>query len=301
MSKLAIIIPYYKLTFFRETLESLKNQTDKRFHVYIGNDASRENPEELLKEFMGDFKFTYQEFKKNIGASSLTQQWDRCINMMKDEEWFMILGDDDYLGINVVEEFYKDIEYINVNHNVVRFSLQVVDEASLVISEICINPIIEKPFDAHFKKVSGEVIGSLSEYIFRKSAYLKFRFKEYDLAWGSDNRAVIDFSEKKTIYSINEAFVSFRISKSNITGSGDVEIKNRSLARQRRDLFADYKNDLNAEQKEKLLHEYENILFSCGRLEVGYYIDLLTWRYIYGNKSKLIISFKSVVAKFLKL
>jgi hypothetical protein len=33
---LAIIIPYYKLTFFLATLESLANQTDNRFTVYIG-------------------------------------------------------------------------------------------------------------------------------------------------------------------------------------------------------------------------------------------------------------------------
>lgn len=37
---LAIIIPYYKFTFFEATLQSLANQTDQRFKVYIGDDAS---------------------------------------------------------------------------------------------------------------------------------------------------------------------------------------------------------------------------------------------------------------------
>ena len=32
---LAIVIPYFKLTFFEETLQSLANQTDQRFKVYI--------------------------------------------------------------------------------------------------------------------------------------------------------------------------------------------------------------------------------------------------------------------------
>lgn len=40
---LAIVIPYYKLTFFEETLQSLANQSDKRFKVYIGDDASPED------------------------------------------------------------------------------------------------------------------------------------------------------------------------------------------------------------------------------------------------------------------
>ena len=34
---LAIVIPYYKYTFFEETLISLSNQTDKRFKIYIGD------------------------------------------------------------------------------------------------------------------------------------------------------------------------------------------------------------------------------------------------------------------------
>jgi hypothetical protein len=34
---LAIVIPYYKRTFFEETLQSLANQTDKRFQVFIGD------------------------------------------------------------------------------------------------------------------------------------------------------------------------------------------------------------------------------------------------------------------------
>jgi hypothetical protein len=39
---LAIVIPYYKIRFFEATLQSVAIQTDKRFKVYIGNDASDE-------------------------------------------------------------------------------------------------------------------------------------------------------------------------------------------------------------------------------------------------------------------
>lgn len=41
---LAIVIPYYKINYFEETLKSLSNQTDKKFKVYIGNDASENDP-----------------------------------------------------------------------------------------------------------------------------------------------------------------------------------------------------------------------------------------------------------------
>jgi glycosyltransferase involved in cell wall biosynthesis len=47
--KLTIVIPYYKSTLFEKTLQSLANQTNKIFTVYIGDDASLKNPIILIK------------------------------------------------------------------------------------------------------------------------------------------------------------------------------------------------------------------------------------------------------------
>ena len=56
---LAIVIPYYKLTFFEETLKSISNQTNNKFKVYLGNDASSENLNIILKNSEGNFDFVY--------------------------------------------------------------------------------------------------------------------------------------------------------------------------------------------------------------------------------------------------
>ena len=136
MKKLAVIIPYFKIAFFRETLESLATQTDQRFNVYIGNDASPENPEDLLKEFEGKFNFVYKKFEENLGCTSLTKQWARCIEMMNDEEWMMILGDDDILGSNVVSEFYVQLSQLEPSTNIIRFSLQIINQHSIPIKEL---------------------------------------------------------------------------------------------------------------------------------------------------------------------
>ena len=112
---LAIIIPYYKLVFFEETLQSLADQTDERFKVYIGDDASPENPTEIVKQYRGKFDFVYHRFETNLGSISLPQQWERCIALTADEEWIMILGDDDYLGENVVEQFYAHLQEFKSN------------------------------------------------------------------------------------------------------------------------------------------------------------------------------------------
>ena len=50
---LAIVIPAYKGTFLQETLESVARQTDRRFHLYIGDDCSPHGLKEIVKGFRG--------------------------------------------------------------------------------------------------------------------------------------------------------------------------------------------------------------------------------------------------------
>ena len=59
---LAIVIPYYKKTFFRETMESIAAQTCKDFVLYIGDDASPENPKEILEEYKDKIQIVYHRF-----------------------------------------------------------------------------------------------------------------------------------------------------------------------------------------------------------------------------------------------
>lgn len=228
---LAIIIPYYKLTFFEETLQSLAHQTDQRFKVYIGDDASPENPTYLLANYQGNFDFVYHRFESNLGGISLTQQWERCIALTGEEEWLMILGDDDYLGKNVVQRFYNQLPKFQFNANVVRFATQLVYEVDHSKSKIYTHPVWESATDAFYRKFRRVTMSSLSEYVFSKKAYERHSFYDYPLAWNSDDQAWLDFSEDKPIYSINEAIVYPRMSAINITGKSDNwKLKNESSA-----------------------------------------------------------------------
>ena len=88
---LTIVIPYYKIDFFEETLISIANQTDKRFNVYIGDDTSPDNPSLLLDKFKDSFNFNYKRFDSNLGSISLVKQWHRCIDLVQDEEMLEIV------------------------------------------------------------------------------------------------------------------------------------------------------------------------------------------------------------------
>ena len=76
----------------------------------------------MLKRYYGEFDFIYHRFETNLGGTSLVQQWERCIDMVAEEEWIMILGDDDTIGYNCVASFYEHIREVEQQKiNVIRF------------------------------------------------------------------------------------------------------------------------------------------------------------------------------------
>ena len=228
---LAIIIPYFKYTFLDATLFSLAEQTCQDFKVYVGDDASLESPIDLLKKYEGKFDCEYHRFQNNIGGISLVQQWERCIALTGNEQWLMILGDDDVLGENVVEEFYKNLPAVGkAGINVARFATQVIDEAGNSISGIYEHPELEKAADSFLRKFKGKTRSSLSEYVFSRDSYLKFGFRDYPLAWHSDDMAWLEFADGNPILSINMALAFIRVSTVSISGKEDnLEQKTKAM------------------------------------------------------------------------
>ncbi|WP_051884500.1 glycosyltransferase family 2 protein [Chryseobacterium luteum] len=227
---LAVIVPYYKKSFFSETLKSIEAQTDKRFNVYIGNDASPEDPEDLINQILKNTSYTYFPYKENLGGKNLALQWERVIGEAKNEEWIMILGDDDILENNVVEMFYKNLETIQDNKiSLVKFSQYIIDENGSQTRKPTHMEDIVSSKDFLIKKISSQFPNSLSENIFSKEIYLKYRFKKFPLAWHSDDLAILEFSDLKDFLFIHDAKVGVRISSESISGM-DNTTRDKQLA-----------------------------------------------------------------------
>lgn len=262
---LAIVIPYYNIKFFESTLESLCNQTDHRFKVYIGNDASPETPLTLINQYKDRLKISYKDFKSNLGNISLVKHWDRCINLINDEGWIMILGDDDILGKNVVEEFYKCMECFNGNSNIIRFASQIIDDQDNLSSIVFQHPEWEIPLDSYLRKVKGTSRSSLSEYIFSKKSYIQYKFHHYPLAWHSDDRAWFEFSLGKKIFTINNAVVLIRISNNSISGRIDnIGIKNKATLSFYKFLISQQLIELTEDQENFIINMCKNHLKKSG-------------------------------------
>jgi len=277
---LAIVIPFFKITFFEDTLQSLANQTNKNFKVYIGDDASPENPKYLLEIYKDTFIYHYKRFDSNLGGESLTKQWERCIDMVGNEGWIMVLGDDDTISNNFVEAFYNNLDELNrLKIDVVRYTTVVINEHGEEISKTHKHPKLETSTDFLMRKLKGGTRSSLSEFIFKREVLENIKFKNLPLAWYSDYLAVLECSNFGNMYTINEAIVSFRLSGLNITGKrNDLTLKNVATFNFYYHLLANRSNFFNKTQKETLYFMLEKT-FLDNKKELNFWI-LFTKLYV---------------------
>lgn len=288
---LAIVVPYYKLAYFEDTIRSLSAQTDKRFKVYIGDDASPEDCSWLLEKYRGTFNFVYERFDENLGSASLVKQWDRCIELTADEKWIMILGDDDFVAPNLVSSFYKHVENFTNHANVLRFAKQIIFEKTKSISDIQSHQVWEDASTSYYNRLIGITTSSLSEYMFTREVYNKYKFYDFPLAWHSDDRAWLEFTDYKPIYTINEAIVTVRSSFINIGGKSDNRaIKNLAVLSFFRFLVNEKLSLFNKIQAIRILREYENSIKRVRAINIYDRVELLPF-YMKNFDAKVFISF----------
>ena len=275
---LAIIIPYYKKAYFRECLKSLYEQTNKDFKVYIGDDASPEDPSDIIEDFKDSLDITYYRFDENLGSISLTRQWHRCIDLSRDERWLMILGDDDYISENYVDEFYKSLEEIEkLDIKVVRFASKIIRSPSGEVSKLYKHPKIERSTDFFFRKFLKFSRGSLTEQIFRRDAFKKYGFRDFPLGWGADNFAWLDFTEFGSVYAINTATAYFRISEQNISRGGyNDEVKQQVKYFYFSLIIARYLQEFKKEQRLPLLLFYEQVVYFSGKATFKFWYKMIS-------------------------
>jgi len=297
---ITIVIPYYKIVFFRETLLSLANQTDQSFHVYIFDDNSPDDPRDLLLEFEERFSFSYHKFTENIGCISLPSQWKRCLDLIKREEWCMILGDDDVLEKNVIQDFHHHLNEINrSNIDVVRFSTVVIDENNNKISNAFTHPIIENSVDSLMRKIKNLTRSSLSEYMFRTNNFDHYTFKDYPNGLFSDDILILNHTSFKKIFTINSSVVKIRKSKVNLSGELKLDNRDVSLLQFYKTLLIELKEKFDKSQITYIEYKLEREVFNHTKISI---LIFLTKYYLRHFKFLKLISLVSrIIIKVPKL
>lgn len=217
MKQLAIVIPAYKIDFFRATLDSLAAQTCKDFTVYVGDDCSSSDFGGLIEEYKERLDIRYTRFETNLGGKDLVAQWTRCIDLTEREPWLWLFSDDDVMGERCVEAFYQVIKSDNI-YDIYHFDIDAIDAYSNVVFECRRFPDVLSSLDFYKKKEKDDIDSFVVEYIFSRKVYEETGgFQNFELAWGADIATWVKFSYYTGIKNIPCARVYWRKSDANIT------------------------------------------------------------------------------------
>lgn len=231
MKQLAIIIPAYKVTFFRKAVASIAAQTCKDFTLYVGNDNSSDEIENICNEYSDKIDIRYHKFSENLGGHDLVAQWERCIDLSEGEPWIWLFSDDDMMSPDCVECFYEEIRN-GANFDIYHVNVDVVDEEDNIIRHTYFPPLVTSR-DFLRAKLQGRISSYVVEYIFNRQAFMSLgRFQKFDMAWSSDDATWIKLSLEKGIKTIEgECKVKWRKSGENISPNNqNVSIVKRKIA-----------------------------------------------------------------------
>jgi glycosyltransferase involved in cell wall biosynthesis len=217
---LTIIVVAYRKKYLREVLESFAGQTSKDFSLHIVDDASPHDLQAVIATFEDKLNIKYIRCQENYGGTSLTKQWQRAVEICDPKEWIWLFCDDDKCDDTCVASFWQAQNERKTNGpKVFRFATKIIDEHSNIVSQKYTHPILESGTDFFVRKIRGETRSSLSEYIFHRSAFNKYGFQHFPLAWHADDAAWISFSYGNAIRTCNDAEVYFRLTSESISGS----------------------------------------------------------------------------------
>lgn len=218
---LAIVIPYYKKTYFRETMESIASQACKGFTLYIGDDASPESPIDIIDDYKDRIRIVYHRFEENLGSIDLVAQWERCIDLTNGEEWLWLFSDDDMMDEGCVKEYYESLEQDN-NTKIIRFSKKHIDENNSVVYATTYKKglTLFSEFLLDGLDLTENHI-TMPEFLFSRLLYKKYGFYNLPLAWGSDKATYLEYVyHTGAVYNL-ECPIIYRMSTCNISSAWD--------------------------------------------------------------------------------
>lgn len=215
---LAIIIPAYKAEYLEKTLLSLALQTNKHFHVYIGDDCSPENIHAIVTKFRDNLNITYHRFDNNLGRSDLVMQWERCIAMSKDEKWIWLFSDDDIAERDCTSAFFDTLSSTHASSDIYDFNITVIDKDDQIIHELPENEIEQDAMAVALDILNGKRASCMPSNIFNRDTYSRSNgLVNFPFGQSSDWATSIKFSQRSGIRGIQGPRVRWRNSGNNLT------------------------------------------------------------------------------------
>jgi glycosyltransferase involved in cell wall biosynthesis len=214
---LTVVVPYYKRDYLDSCLASLARQLDQKFTVFVGDDASPQDPTEIIRKYKSSAKIRYRRYNNNLGQAVPTAHWNRCVRETS-SEWIWVFPDDDFASEDCVGSFRRTVSDTNGSFDVYRFKTKAIDAKGTPIYTPPAPPLSEAGAEFLFARMSMGRSSWVAEYIFRRSAFdATGGFVDFPLGWFSDDASWIAFSRRSAIRTIDGGEVSWRQSDVNLS------------------------------------------------------------------------------------
>ncbi|HET9948812.1 MAG TPA: glycosyltransferase family 2 protein, partial [Longimicrobiales bacterium] len=183
MHPLAIVIPAYKPEFLGPALASVAAQTDRRFTLYVGDDAGPPEIARLCATYSGGpVRLVYLRWEHNLGRRSLAAHWNRCVRACA-EPWVWLFSDDDLMAPDCVAAFYEELARGPAT-DLLRFDTDVIDARGRRLVTSPPHPAHESGVDFVYDRLQGRRNSFVVEYVFRRGVFEREGgFPELPVAW----------------------------------------------------------------------------------------------------------------------
>lgn len=223
LPKVSIIIPAYKDSFIKETLESLLKQTYNNYNIIIIDDASPYNLKRIINEFSAD-RIQYYRNEINIGGKDLVKNWNKALTYA-DGDLVVLGSDDDIYHPEFVESLVSLSEkYPQVD--IFHCRVGVIDEVG---KPIFWGPSVaeyETDIDFIYQRAINRRTQLISDFMFRRKALDQIGgFVNYPKAWYSDEMTVYKLAKDKGIACCQETLFYWRSSTRNISSMNNDTIQ----------------------------------------------------------------------------
>lgn len=219
MVKFSICIPAYKSRYLQLCIESILKQTLTDFELIILNDCSPESVDAIVQQF-GDKRIKYFKNDQNVGAIDLVKNWNKCLSLATGE-YIMIMGDDDLLAPDYLEEFSKLIDLYPALH-VFHCRSKVINDTGETIMLTPAHPTFEHVYDSIWHRLEQYRSNYISDFIYHTANLRKQGgFFYLPLAWGSDDITAFIASRQNGIAHTNKPIFYYRSNALSITSTGN--------------------------------------------------------------------------------
>ena len=229
--KFSIGIPVYKATFLKECIDSVLAQTYSDYELIIVNDDSPEDIDCIVNSY-SDSRIHYYKNEINFGAENVVENWNKCLSYAIGE-YFILMGDDDKMSSNYLEEF---IQLINKypKLGVYHCRSMIIDENSNFVTLTETRPEIESVYENIWQRFQGGRVHFISDFVYHTELLKKNGgYYKIPLAWASDDITSYIAMDKGIANSNNPVFM-YRNNSQTITSKGNVNLKMIAIQQERK-------------------------------------------------------------------